>query len=117
MLPLLDGTQHVMGNHLAEIRGDVAVAETYGTSVHWGSPADDPGRNFTSGVRYVDHLVRTADGWRIRERWAVREWTVSFAGRQRAPEGPGPRGADDPLWIARERLEVPSKQPAAGATR
>lgn len=37
MLPLLDGTMHLVSNHLSEIDGDDAVAETYGTAVHWGT--------------------------------------------------------------------------------
>jgi hypothetical protein len=107
LLPRLDGTMHLVGNHLAEVAGDEAVAETYGTAVHWASPRDDPRTNFTSGFRYVDHFVRTAAGWRIRERWAVREWTRSDAGRLLAPEGEGPRGRrddQDPLALLRRRV-------------
>jgi hypothetical protein len=95
VLPILDGSQHIIGNHLCQLFGDEAVSETYGTAVHWGSPADDATKNFTSGFRYVDHLVRLDCGWRIRERWAVREWTRSDAGLQRQPEGTGPRGQRD----------------------
>lgn len=107
MLPLLDGTMHLVGNHLSEIDGDVAVAETYGTAVHWGTPATEPAMNFTSGFRYVDHFVRTADGWRIRERFAVREWTRDDASRIAGPQGDGPRGSrdgDDPFFVLRRRV-------------
>ena len=107
LLPRLDGTMHVVANHLCELNGDEAVAESYGTAVHWGSPGDDPALNFTSGFRYVDHLVRTPQGWRIRERFAVRDWTRSDAGRFRAKEGEGPtgsRGPDDPVFALRERV-------------
>ena len=95
LLPRLDGTMHLVGNHLSEVDGDRAVAETYGTAVHWGTPGTDPRLNFTSGFRYVDHFVRTAEGWRIRERFAVREWTRDDSGRMLAPEGDGPRGRRD----------------------
>src|SRR5690625_4957217 len=81
LLPRLDGTLHVLGNHLAEIRGDEAIAETYATAYHWGTPVDDPAKNFTTIVRYVDDLVRFEGRWRIRERWAVREQAYSEAGR------------------------------------
>ena len=107
LLPRLDGTMHLVGNHLSEIDGHQAVAETYGTAVHWGTPTDDPRRNFTSGFRYVDHFVRTDAGWRIRERFAVREWTRSDAGRLLRPEGEGPRGRrddEDPLALLRKRV-------------
>lgn len=99
LLPRLDGTLHVLGNHLAEIRGDEAIAETYATAYHWGTPADDPAKNFTSIVRYVDDLVRFEGRWRIRERWAVREQAFSDASRILPRTQPGPlasHGADDP---------------------
>jgi hypothetical protein len=102
----LDGTMHVIGNHLAEIDGDVAVAETYGTAVHWGQPGDDPRRNFTSGFRYVDLMTHEHGRWAIRERWAVREWTRSDAGRFVAKEGEGPAGRrdrTDPVYAAQQR--------------
>ncbi|WP_220451202.1 nuclear transport factor 2 family protein [Nocardioides dongkuii] len=109
MLPALDGTMHLIGNHLVEVFGDEAVAETYGQAVHWGSPADEPALNFTTGFRYVDHLVRRDGGWRIRERWAVREWTRSDAGRLVASGAPGPRPArdrSDPVHVLLDRLRA-----------
>jgi len=107
LLPRLDGTMHLVGNHLSEVDGDRAVAETYGTAVHWGTPGTDPRLNFTSGFRYVDHFVRTAEGWRIRERFAVREWTRDDSGRMLAPEGDGPRGRrddQDPFAVLRRSV-------------
>jgi hypothetical protein len=95
------GTMHIIGNHYVELDGDRARSETYGTAVHWGEPADDPRRNFTSGFRYVDRMERRAGRWAIAERWAVREWTRSDAGRHLAREGAGPvgrRDRDDPLY-------------------
>ncbi len=94
------GTMHIVGNHLVELCGDVAISETYGTSVHWGEPADDPRANFTSGVRFIDRMEHRDGRWAIAERWAAREWTRSDAGRMIAKEGPGPSGGhgdDDPL--------------------
>lgn len=104
---VFDGTMHLVGNHRVELYGDHAFAETYGTAMHWGRPSDDESLNFTSGFRYLDHLRRDPDGWRIVERTAVREWTRSDAGRLRAPEGDGPRGRrgpDDPATTSRERV-------------
>lgn len=103
------GTMHLVGNHLVELYGDHAFAETYGTAVHWGSPGDDETLNFTSGFRYLDHLRRDPEGWRIVERAAVRQWTRTDAGRMRAPEGDGPRGRrgpDDPFEQFRERVRL-----------
>ncbi|WP_427004853.1 nuclear transport factor 2 family protein [Pseudarthrobacter sp. H2] len=100
LMPGLTGTQHIIGTHLAEVHGDEAVAESSATAVHWAEPNDDPELNYISGVRYIDHLVRTATGWRIRERWAVREWAITTAGCGRALSGgiAASRGAEDPLW-------------------
>lgn len=106
LLPRLDGTMHITGNHLSVVAGDRAVSETYGTAVHWGTPASDPSRNFTSGFRYVDHLVREDGRWRIAERFALREWTRSDVGH-RDPEGSGPVGSrdrNDPVYRLMERL-------------
>jgi ketosteroid isomerase-like protein len=104
-----DGTMHLVGNHLVELIGDHAFAETYGTAVHWGSPREDEALNFTSGFRYLDHLRRDPEGWRIVSRTAVREWTRSDAGRLRDPEGEGPRGRrgpDDPMVRIRARVRT-----------
>jgi hypothetical protein len=103
-----NGTMHIIGNHMAEINADRAVVESYGTAVHWGDPPDDPRRNFTTGFRYVDYMTRRDGRWAIDERWAVREWTRSDAGRYVAKEGVGPspgRGdGEDPLWRLKRRL-------------
>ncbi|MEU4014710.1 nuclear transport factor 2 family protein [Microbacterium sp. NPDC028030] len=104
---VFDGTMHIVGNHRVELFGDHAFAETYGTAVHWGRPSTDESLNFTSGFRYLDHMRREPDGWRIVERTAVREWTRSDAGRLREPEGEGPRGRrgpDDPSTACRDRV-------------
>jgi hypothetical protein len=102
-----DGTTHIVCNHLSEIAGDAAVAETYGTAVHWGQPHDEHRRNFTTGFRYIDHMVRRDGRWAIQERWAAREWTQSNVGRRLEKWGEGPvgtRDAEDPLAKLRKRL-------------
>jgi len=101
-----DSTTHIVGNHLASINGDRAVAETYGMGVHRVEQLDDP-RNFTSGTRYVDRFERRSGRWAIVERWCVRDWARSDAG-QSAPLGDGPRGSrspDDPVLRALRWLD------------
>lgn len=88
-LELLGGTMHHVGNHLVELFGDIAISEAYSTNVHWGHPNRG---DFTSGARFVDLMERRGGRWAIAERWAVREWTRSDAGRMTAPEAAGPRG-------------------------
>jgi hypothetical protein len=101
------GTLHTVANHMVELNGDVAVCESYGTAAHWGEPADEPRRNFTTGFRYVDHMTRRGGAWAIQERWAVREWTKSDVGLHVAKWGQGPvgsRGPDDPMTALRSRV-------------
>jgi hypothetical protein len=110
-----DGTMHVVGNQLVDLAGDRAVCESYGTAVHWGQPADDPRRNFTSGFRYVDDMRCIDSVWAIAERWAVREWTRSDAGRYLEKEGTGPsprRDADD---LVLQRVRAMSSTTVSGA--
>ncbi|WP_127782346.1 nuclear transport factor 2 family protein [Rhodococcus sp. X156] len=91
----LGGTMHHVGNHLVELHGDVAVSETYLSAAHWGAPDAPPEASFTSGARYVDRMERREGRWAIAERWAVREWTRSDAGRLVPPKAAGPRGRRD----------------------
>lgn len=103
----LSGTMHIIGNQLIELAGDRAVCETYGQAVHWDDQGHDAGRNFTSGFRYVDDMTFADGRWAIAERWAVREWTRSDAGRFVAKEGAGPSGRRDerdPLSQLRRRV-------------
>ena len=85
------------------------MSETYGTAVHWGSPSDDPRRNFTSGFRYIDHFEKRGGRWAVAERWAVREWTRSDAGRHMPKEGDGPsprRDREDQVYAIKARLGI-----------
>ncbi len=109
LLRTLDGTRHEIANHLTEIAGDQAVAESYAVARHWGP---HPAMNFATGLRYVDHFVRRDGVWAIVERFAVHEWTrpdapppgaapVSYG----ASDGPaGSRDAADPLQVLRARV-------------
>jgi SnoaL-like protein len=84
------GTSHFVSNHLAEIAGDRAIAETYVLAQHWGEPIDDATINFSTGSRYLDVFERRPEaGWRITERRVVRELTTVIPARSRA-EGQEP---------------------------
>lgn len=102
-----DGTMHLVGNHLSEVEGDRATAETYGLAFHWGTPAEDPRLNFVSAFRYADRLERRDGEWRILARTAVREWTRALDGAGWIPpegEAPGAsRDAEDPVYRAGAR--------------
>lgn len=112
LLRTLDGTRHEIANHLSEVSGDRAVAESYAVARHWGS---HPSMNFTTGLRYIDYFERRAGVWAIVERYAVREWNRPDAPAGHGPgaapirygpgDGPsGSRGPDDPLYRLLRRL-------------
>jgi ketosteroid isomerase-like protein len=66
-------TMHVLGNHLAELRGNSATSETYAVCYH-RRPGVPDGAQLVVAMRYLDDLVRTSSGWRIRRRRATVEW-------------------------------------------
>jgi 3-phenylpropionate/cinnamic acid dioxygenase small subunit len=77
-----DATMHFVANHLADVRGDDATAETYALCVHRGARGG-VAREVTVALRYLDRLVRTPAGWRI----ARRDVAVDFDDRRERPEG------------------------------
>lgn len=111
LLERYDATMHLVANHLVTLRGDRAVAETYGIAHHRSSDPD-PRRNLTVGFRYID-LVERRDGstWRIAERVATTEWVTapSDAPPWPIPESSavGTRDADDPIHQFLARLDAP----------
>jgi hypothetical protein len=82
VLTRYEGTMHLVANQLVEVDGDRARSETYGVAHHWGEPADDHRRNFSTGFRYVDRFERRDGRWRIAGRVAVREWTRKVPAEQ-----------------------------------
>jgi hypothetical protein len=108
-----DGTQHIIANHLVELHGDVAYAETYGTAHHWAVPLDDPKCNFYCGFRSIDRLERRNGEWRIAERHSIREWT-----RRTRPEDILERESFGTASL-RDKTDVSylRREPAGGPTR
>jgi hypothetical protein len=72
-LAQFETTMHLLGTHLADVAGDTATAETYAVCHHRlrreGGLADR-----VVGMRYLDVLVRTPAGWRIRRRDVTVDW-------------------------------------------
>jgi hypothetical protein len=68
-----DATQHVTTNHQVLVDGDLASCISY---VHGRFIRQVPtgGNMFESGGWYEDRLVRTASGWRIKERTCRSIW-------------------------------------------
>jgi 3-phenylpropionate/cinnamic acid dioxygenase small subunit len=71
----LSATQHLISNVVVRPDGDGAECTCYLQAQHvkTGTPGGD---NFIIAGRYDDQLVRTPDGWRIRERRLAVMWTA-----------------------------------------
>lgn len=104
LLTTLDGTRHEVANHLSEVAGVKAVAESYVVARHWGSSRS---MNFTTGIRYVDHFEKQDGVWAIVERFAVHEWTRRDIYTRYGPfDGPlGTRDGDDPVFRLARQLD------------
>jgi hypothetical protein len=68
-----EATQHVISNPWLTVEGDEVVYRSYvvATLVCNGTPGGD---QMTGGGHYVDRVVRTDAGWRIRRRDARNIW-------------------------------------------
>jgi hypothetical protein len=66
-------TMHVVANHLVELSGEMADAETY--VVAYLHRLDGSGVDVVGG-RYIDHFERRAGDWRIARRVYVWEWST-----------------------------------------
>lgn len=66
-------TMHFLGTQSIELAGDSATSETYAIAYHQRESDEGP-RNVAVGVRYMDILTRTPDGWRICRREVSMEW-------------------------------------------
>jgi len=77
VMPVLAGfesTTHFIGNHLIEIEGDTAWAESYCLALHrtW-STDHEPASDILGNARYVDRFERRNGEWRIAHRVVVRD--------------------------------------------
>jgi hypothetical protein len=72
MLEGYASTMNFVGTQQVDLDADRATAETYVLSYHRrdATPASDD----VAGTRYLDDVVRTADGWRIERRRAELLW-------------------------------------------
>jgi ketosteroid isomerase-like protein len=70
----LSATQHLISNVVVRLDGDRAEAACYLQAQHVRSGTAG-GDNFIIAGRYDDKLLRTPDGWRIRERRLQSMWT------------------------------------------
>ena len=69
-------SQHYVTNHLAEIDGDQAHAETY--YVYVGTPQTDGAPITMTGGRYIDRFERREGRWAIAARKLLVEWQTEL---------------------------------------
>lgn len=67
-LAAFPATQHLLSNSQVTITGDTATARTAVYNPMGAATREGPLHFFFMGGIYADHLVRTADGWRITQR-------------------------------------------------
>jgi hypothetical protein len=69
---------HQLGQSQIRLDGDEAGAETYFIACIFPQPEHDNGKMTLMGGRYADTLVREADGWKVKHRTCVRDWSVTL---------------------------------------
>ena len=79
-MPMFSSFQHMIATSKVEIDGDTAKAKTICHNPMVLDENDDP-TLMLCGLWYVDKLVRTADGWRIKERVEEKSYMKIFPGK------------------------------------
>lgn len=90
-------SDHVIGNHLIELRGETAFSETYMVCYLCGE--DERGEYIlVRAVRYIDQFERRGGTWKIAHRKTIRDWDRIDRITERPPRAAyfdGVRGHDD----------------------
>ncbi len=71
----LDSTQHLITNHVIEVREGEIRTTCYFQAQHYVAGAIG-GSTFTSGGRYLDRIIKDGDDWKILHRSLERIWTA-----------------------------------------
>ncbi len=78
ILETSESMYHLLGQSMISVSGDEAGAETY--FLAGARMVEEDGVTVVNqlGGRFVDKLVRTEDGWKIKNRVVLRDWTISL---------------------------------------
>ena len=79
-MPNFASFQHMVATSKVEIDGDTAKAKTICHNPMVMPLGDDKVQVFYCGLWYVDELVRTADGWRIKSRVEEKSYVHNMPG-------------------------------------
>jgi 3-phenylpropionate/cinnamic acid dioxygenase small subunit len=87
-LAAFPATQHLLSNSQVTIEGDTATARTAVYNPMGAATREGPLHFFFMGGYYADRMVRTPDGWRIKERVEHLVWMDGTLPRELyVPEG------------------------------
>jgi hypothetical protein len=75
---LMEQTAHLLGNMLIEVDGSSAKAESYVLAFH-RLPGERHAQDLLLGGRYLDHLEKRDDRWRIQRRTLIADWFREFS--------------------------------------
>ena len=70
----VQGSQHTISTTLLEFDGDIVKAHSAAQVQMISDKGDGTTHVFFIGLWYLDTLVRTSDGWRIKERVQEKSW-------------------------------------------
>ncbi len=73
-MPMFPSYQHMIGNTVLELDGDTATARSICHNPMVIDMGEGKTHVFYCGLWYRDKLVRTADGWRIADRYEERSY-------------------------------------------
>ena len=103
-------TAHRVTNVSVDFFGDDAVVESYVTAYHYLAVEDADDTEMTYVGRYVDHMQRRGDVWKIMFRRVVMEWNQNLTASA-VFEGPtfsglarGGRAPHDPLYEMQQKI-------------
>jgi len=71
--PAIPVTQHILGQSVIDLMGDLALAETHVTAYHrMNNGAGE--RDTVIGGRYLDRVEKRTNAWRIAQRTMLYDW-------------------------------------------
>ena len=103
-------TAHRVTNVAIDLHDEDAVVESYVTAYHYLAVEDGDDTEMTYVGRYVDHMQRRGDVWKIMFRRVVMEWnqnltaTAVFEGPTFSGLARGGRAPDDPLYEMQQKI-------------
>ena len=80
VLGKLEATQHLIANATIVVDGDTARSVSYVRAQHYRTGHETGGNTLDMGGTYVDEMVRTEDGWRIKHRVLEITWREGNSG-------------------------------------